>query len=63
MYPQVRIQAQAQARGGNPERWRTHADAWRALGATHMAIATMNAGFASIDEHLDAMRRYREVVA
>ncbi len=57
------IQAQAQARGGNPERWRSHADAWRALGATHMAIATMNAGFAGIDEHLDAMRRYREAVA
>ncbi len=56
------IQAQAQARGGNPERWRDHADAWRGLGATHMAIATMNAGFESIDQHIDAMRAYRDAV-
>lgn len=56
------IQAQAQARGGNPDRWRDHAKAWSGLGATHLAIATMNAGFQSIDEHVGAMRAYREAV-
>ena len=56
------IQAQAQARGGNPERWSRHAQAWRDLGATHLAIATMNAGFASPDGHIDAIRRYVEAV-
>lgn len=57
------IQAQAQARGGTPDRWRDHAEAWRGLGATHLAIATMNAGFASIEEHVDAMRAYQEAVS
>lgn len=56
------IQAQAQARGGDPDRWSKHAEAWRELGATHMAIATMNAGFRSVDQHLDAVRRYAESV-
>ena len=57
------IQAQAQARGGNPERWRDHAGAWRALGATHIAIATMNAGFTHIDQHVEAMRAYKDAIA
>lgn len=56
------IQAQAQARGGNPDRWRDHAEAWKGLGATHLAIATMNAGFNHIDEHVDAMRAYKDAV-
>ncbi|MCC7366177.1 MAG: LLM class F420-dependent oxidoreductase [Dehalococcoidia bacterium] len=57
------IQAQAQAGGGTPERWVKHAHAWRDLGATHLAIATMNAGFQTPDDHIDAIRRYREAVA
>ncbi len=57
------IQAQAQARGGDPDRWSRHAAAWRDLGATHLAIATMNAGFATPDDHIDAIRRYKEAVS
>ncbi|MEM7016479.1 MAG: LLM class F420-dependent oxidoreductase [Pseudomonadota bacterium] len=56
------IQAQAQARGGDPDRWQSHAAKWRGLGATHLAIATMDADFKTVDEHLDAMRRYYEAV-
>lgn len=56
------IQAQAQARGGNPELWAKHAQAWKDVGATHLAIATMNAGLATPDAHVDAIRRYREAV-
>jgi probable F420-dependent oxidoreductase len=57
------VQAQAQVRGGDPDRWRRHADAWRALGATHLAIASMNAGLRNADEHLGAMRRWKQAVA
>lgn len=57
------IQAQAQARGGNPDLWRRHADSWRSLGATHLAIATMNAGFKDVDEHIEAIRAYHEAVS
>jgi alkanesulfonate monooxygenase SsuD/methylene tetrahydromethanopterin reductase-like flavin-dependent oxidoreductase (luciferase family) len=56
------MQAQAQIRGGDPDRWAKHAERWRALGATHIAIATMNAGLATPDDHIEAARRYLEAV-
>jgi hypothetical protein len=28
---------------------------WREVGATHLSIGTMRAGFASLDEHLGAL--------
>ncbi len=57
------IQAQAQVRGGDPDRWAKHAEAWRALGATHLAIASMNANLRSPDEHLEAMRRWKTALS
>lgn len=56
------VQAQAQYAGGTPERWAGHADKWRALGATHMALATHNAGPTDVDGHLARLREYGEVV-
>ncbi len=56
------IQAQAQFAGGNQEKWASHAQKWRNLGATHMALASHNAGLTSVDEHLDALRQYLAVV-
>jgi probable F420-dependent oxidoreductase len=56
------IQAQAQVRGGDPDRWARFAAGWRALGATHLAIATMNAGLATPDDHIEAARRFLRAV-
>jgi len=42
--------------------WRRRADAWRGLGATHLAVDTMRAGFATPRAHIDAIRSFREVV-
>jgi probable F420-dependent oxidoreductase len=56
------IQAQAQFRGGTPERWLSHAASWRALGATHLAIATHNDGEAGVDDHLRRLARYLDAV-
>ncbi len=56
------IQAQAQFAGGNPDRWKTHADKWTALGASHLAIATHNAGPADVDEHLSRIESYLDAV-
>jgi probable F420-dependent oxidoreductase len=33
-----------------------HAAAWQRLGATHLTVATMNAGFATLDDHLAALQ-------
>jgi probable F420-dependent oxidoreductase len=56
------IQAQAQFRGGDPDRWRSHAGRWRDLGATHLAIATHNAGLVGTDAHLRAAAAYLSAV-
>ena len=49
--------------GSVPETWWTaYADAWRALGATHLGINTMGAGLASPQAHIDALRRVKEAL-
>jgi probable F420-dependent oxidoreductase len=57
------VQAQAQYAGGTPERWRSHRDKWAALGATHLALATHNAGPTDADGHLARLREYRDAIA
>lgn len=57
------IRAQAQYAGGSPERWRAHAAKWRELGATHLAIATHNAGPTDVDGHLARVAEYRDALA
>lgn len=56
------IQAQAQFQGGTPERWASHAEKWQALGCTHLAIATHNAGETDVDGHLARVASYFETV-
>jgi probable F420-dependent oxidoreductase len=57
------VQAQAQYAGGDPDRWRSHADRWRALGATHLAVATHNAGPTDVDGHLARVAEYQSALA
>lgn len=56
------IQAQAQYHGGTAERWSKHANKWRDIGATHLAIATHNAGPTDVDGHLKRVAEYLEAV-
>ena len=56
------IQAQAQYAGGSPERWRKHAEAWRGLGCTHLAVATHNAGPTNVDGHLARIGEYQQAL-
>ena len=44
------------------DRWAGFADAWRALGATHLSVNTMGAGLASLRDHVEALRRVKEAV-
>lgn len=57
------VRAQAQYAGGDPERWRSHAERWRDLGATHLAVATHNAGPTDVDGHLARIREYQAAIA
>lgn len=56
------IQGQAQFAGGTAERWHQHASKWKELGATHIAIATHNAGPCNVDGHLDRVKTYFDAV-
>ncbi len=39
------------------------ASAWKTEGATHISFNTMNAGFKTLDEHIDAVRRFHEIAS
>jgi probable F420-dependent oxidoreductase len=42
--------------------WRRYAAEWQALGATHLSVGASGAGFSSLDAHLGALRRVKEVL-
>jgi hypothetical protein len=44
-----------------PQEWVQDVHAWQALGATHLSVNTMGAGF-SVGDHLDAIGRFKQVV-
>ena len=56
------IQAQAQYAGGDAQKWARHAEGWRRLGATHLAVATHKAEPTDAKGHVDRVRRYFEAV-
>lgn len=60
----VGIDAQSGVRllWGGEEKWATTARAWRSLGATHLSVDTIGASLTSLDAHLDALRRIKEVL-
>lgn len=45
-----------------PDEWAKAVEDWRALGATHVGVNTMAAGFASPRDHIEAIRRFKEAV-
>ena len=57
------IHAQVQAREGMAESWQENYNEWQAMGATDLSIATHNAGYKSVDEHLQALETWLGVVS
>jgi probable F420-dependent oxidoreductase len=47
--------------GLHRDEWRKRIEAWRSLGATHIAIDTMRAGFKSPQDHIEAIREFRQM--
>jgi len=56
------IEARISAASGDLSTWVRQTEAWQALGATHTSLNTMNAGYTSLDQHLEALRVYAEAV-
>jgi probable F420-dependent oxidoreductase len=44
-----------------PQAWIDEASAWKAVGATHLGIGTTGAGLTTAQEHIDSIRRFKEV--
>ncbi len=59
----VGIEARVNASEGDLDEWIRKTDGWRALGATHISLNTMGAGFKSPQEHIAAIRRYKEAIS
>lgn len=47
---------------GDEDAWRKLAEEWRAVGATHLTINTMGAGFTTPDQHVYALRHFAETM-
>ena len=50
---------QQYGRGAN--RWPGDIAAWRDAGGSHISVATMGCNLATVDSHIDAIRRWRDV--
>ena len=59
----VGIEARMNAREGDLDEWVRQTEGWRDLGATHISINTMGAGFKSLRDHINAISRYKEALA
>ena len=59
----IGIEGRISIADGDPELWRDRAEAWKNLGATHVSVMTTRAGLGSPQEHIEAIRRFKEAVA
>lgn len=53
---QIGMEGRVDVREGDMDQLVNEAAAWRKAGATHLAVNTMRAGFASVDEHIAALQ-------
>ena len=44
----------------SPDDWHRDSDAWEKIGATHLSVDTMKAGLKGPDQHIEAIRRFKE---
>jgi probable F420-dependent oxidoreductase len=58
----IGIEGRISFAGGNPDLWTQAAEAWQKLGATHLSVNTMRAGLRSPDEHIKAIRQFKEAL-
>ncbi|MET0500102.1 MAG: TIGR03619 family F420-dependent LLM class oxidoreductase, partial [Candidatus Binatia bacterium] len=48
--------------GRSADQWAAELAAWKTLGATHLSVNTMKAGFTSVAEHIEAIRRFHDII-
>ncbi len=60
-WSEIGIEARISIAGKDPAIWQEEYDGWKQLGATHLSVNTMGAGFGPRD-HIDAIRRFKESI-
>jgi probable F420-dependent oxidoreductase len=58
----VPVEGRLPAKSG-PDEWQRGIAAFRGMGMTSVELTTMGAGFRDLDEHLEALRKFREIAA
>jgi len=58
----VGLEGRVTVAAGGPEDWAGELKAWSELGTTHISVNTGGAGFTTSDEHIEAIRRVKEVI-
>ena len=59
---EVGVEPRISVSEGDPDAWAQEASAWRKLGASHLSVNTMGAGFSSPQDHIDAIERFKQTV-
>ncbi len=59
----VPVEGRLPAAKSGPEEWKRGIEAFQEMGMTSVELNTMGAGYRSLDEHLQALRQFREIVA
>jgi alkanesulfonate monooxygenase SsuD/methylene tetrahydromethanopterin reductase-like flavin-dependent oxidoreductase (luciferase family) len=59
----IGIEGRLSIAGTNEEDWARTVEEWQALEATHLTVNTMGAGLATPQDHIDAIRTFREAIA
>ena len=59
----IGIEGRVSVASGSPDDWAKSAAAWDEMGASHLSVNTMRAGLSGPDQHIDAIRRFRDAVS
>ncbi len=59
----IGIEGRISIASGDADSWSKAAAAWEEIGATHLPVNTMRAGLEGPDQHIDAIRRFKEAVS
>ena len=59
----IGIEARTSVANSGPDAWNKTANAWSQVGATHLSVNTMGAGLRGPDQHIEAIRRFKEEVS
>ena len=58
----IGVEARISVATGSTTDWRSGAEGWRALGATHLSLTTEGGGFASLDDHIEALQQGKQAI-